>query len=55
MSTRRHNNLEKSSTTKINEHTSSGYSLFIHCSIDAKKISLIVIEVKTVWKGFVRI
>ena len=54
MSTRHHNNLEKS-TTKINEHTSSGYSLFIHCSIDAKKKSLIVIEVKTVWKGFVRI
>ena len=25
------NNLEKSSTTKINKHTSSGYSLFTQC------------------------
>ena len=25
-----HNNLEKSSTTKINKHTPSGYSLFTH-------------------------
>ena len=29
-----HNNPEKSSTTKINEHTPSGYSLFTHCSFD---------------------
>ena len=28
---------EKSSTTKINEHTPSGYSLFTHCSLDNKK------------------
>ena len=27
-----HNNPEKSSTTKINKHTPSGYSLFTHCS-----------------------
>ena len=27
-----HNNLEKSSTTRINKHTPSGYSLFTHCS-----------------------
>ena len=26
-----HNNPEKSSTTKINKHTLSGYSLFTHC------------------------
>ena len=26
-----HNNHEKSSTTKINKHTPSGYSLFTHC------------------------
>ena len=26
-----HNNPEKSSATKINKHTPSGYSLFIHC------------------------
>ena len=43
-----HNNPKKSSTTKINKHTPSGYSLFTHCSFDAKKISLIIIEAKTV-------
>ena len=32
-----HNNLEKSSTTKINRHTPSGYSLFTHCSCDKTK------------------
>ena len=32
-----HNNPEKSSTTKINKHTPSGYSLFTHCSIDPTK------------------
>ena len=26
-----HNNPEESSTTKINKHTPSGYSLFTHC------------------------
>ena len=49
------NNPEKSSTIKINEHTSSGYSFFTHYSFDATKISLIFIEVKTIWKGFGRI
>ena len=40
---------EKSSTTKINKHTPSGYSLFTHCSFDIKKkISLIIIEAKIV-------
>ena len=29
-----HNNPKKSSTTKIYKHTSSGYSLFTHCSSD---------------------
>ena len=38
-----HNNPEKSSTTKINKHTPSGYSLFTHCSFDKQKISLIII------------
>ena len=28
---------EKSSTTKINKHTASGYSLFTHCSFDKTK------------------
>ena len=30
-----HNNPEKLSTTEINKHTPSGYSLFTHCSFDA--------------------
>ena len=29
-----HNNPEKPSTTQINKHIPSGYSLFIHCSFD---------------------
>ena len=32
-----HNNPKKSSTTKINKHTPSSYSLFTHCSFDAAK------------------
>ena len=32
-----HNNPEKSSTTKINKHTASGYSLFTHCFYDVIK------------------
>ena len=32
-----HNNPEKSSTSKINKHTPSGYSLFTHCSFDTTK------------------
>ena len=32
-----YNNPEKSSTTKINKHTPSGYSLFTHCSFDETK------------------
>ena len=35
-----HNNPEKSSTTKINKHTASGYSLFTYCSFDATKNKL---------------
>ena len=36
----RHNIPEKSSTTKINKHTPSGYSLFKHCSFDKTKNKL---------------
>ena len=36
-----HNNPEKSSTTKMNKHTPSDYSLFIQCSFDTKKNKLI--------------
>ena len=32
-----HNNPEESSTTKINKHIPSGYSLFTHCSFDTTK------------------
>ena len=32
-----HNNPEKSSTTKINKHTASGYSLFTYCSFDVTR------------------
>ena len=32
-----YNNPKKSSTTKINKHTPSGYSLFTYCSFDATK------------------
>ena len=31
------NNLNKSSTTKINKHTPSSYSIFTHCSFDESK------------------
>ena len=33
-------NNTKKSTTKINKHTPSGYSLFIYCSFDAAKNKL---------------
>ena len=39
MSTR-YNSLEESSTTKINKHTPSGYSIFTHCSFDESKSKL---------------
>ena len=35
-----HNNPKKLSTTKINKHTSSGYSLFTQCSFDTTKNKL---------------
>ena len=35
-----YNNPEKSSTTKINKHTPSGYSIFTHCSFDKSKNKL---------------
>ena len=35
-----HNNPKKSSATKINERTTSGYSLFTHCSFDAARNKL---------------
>ena len=51
-----HNSPKKSSATKINKYALSGYSSFTHCSFDATIIiSLIIVEVKTVWKSFVKI
>ena len=38
------NNPNKSSTTKINKHKQSGYSLFTHCSFDESKKKFIIIE-----------
>ena len=35
-----HNSPEESSTTKINKHTPSGYSIFTHCSFDKSKSKL---------------
>ena len=35
-----YNNPEESSATKINKHTSSGYSIFTHCSFDKSKSKL---------------
>ena len=43
-----YNNPEKSSTTKVTKQLASVYSLFTHCPVDATKIDLITIEVKTV-------
>ena len=34
------NNSNKSSTTKTNKHTPSGYSIFTHCSFDESKNKL---------------
>ena len=39
-------NPNKSSTTEINKHTPSVYSLFTQCSFDKPKINLTIIEVK---------
>ena len=47
-----HNNPEKSSTTKINKHTPSGYSLFTHCSFDTTKNKLDYYRVKNCMKIF---
>ena len=35
-----YNTPEESSTTKINKHTPSGYSIFTHCSFDKSKNKL---------------
>ena len=47
-----HNNPEKSSTTKINKHTPSDYSLFTHCSFDTTKNKLDYYRGKNCMKNF---
>ena len=47
-----HNNPEKSSTTKINKHTPSGYSLFTHCSSNVTKNKLSYYRGKDCMKSF---
>ena len=50
-----YNNPKKSSTTKINEHTPSGHSLFTHCLFDATKKKFDCYRGKDCMEGFVRI
>ena len=47
-----HNNPENSSTTKINKHTPSGYSLLTHCSFDITKNKLDYYRDKNCMKNF---
>ena len=47
-----HDNTEKSSTTKVNKHTPSGYSLFTHCSFDTTKNKLDYYRGKNCMKNF---
>ena len=47
-----HNNPGKSSTTKINKHIPSGYSLFTHCSFDTTKNKLDYYRGKNCMKNF---
>ena len=47
-----HNNPEESSTTKMNKHTPSGYSLFTHCSFDKTKNKLDYYRGKDCMKKF---
>ena len=48
----RQNNPKESSTTKINKHTPSGYSLFTHCSFDKAKNKLDYYRGKDCMKRF---
>ena len=41
-------NPEKLSTTKINKHSACSYSLFTHCSFDARKTNVFTIKEMTV-------
>ena len=43
-----HKNPKKPSTTKLNKHAASGYSLFTHCSFNATKSSMIITDARIV-------
>ena len=47
-----HNNPKKSSTTKINKHTTPGYLLFTHCSFDTTKNKFDYYRDKNCMKNF---
>ena len=47
-----HNNPKNSSTTKINKHTASGYSLFTNCTFDAAKSKIDYYRGKNCMKSF---
>ena len=47
-----HNSPEKSSTIKINKHTPSGYSLFMHCSFNTRNNKLDYYRGKNCTKNF---
>ena len=47
-----HSNLEKLSTTKINKHIASSYSLFTHCSFDTTKNKFDYYRDKNCMKNF---
>ena len=49
------NNPNESSTTKINKHTPSGYSIFTSCSFDESKNKLNYYRGKDCMKSFVKI
>ena len=46
------NNPNESSTTEINKHTPSGYSIFTHCSFDQTRNKLNQYRVKDCMKKF---
>ena len=47
-----HNSPKKSSTTKMNKHTPSGYSLFTNCSFDTTKNKFDYYRGKNCMKNF---
>ena len=50
-----HSNPENSSTTKMNNHAASVYSLFTNCSFDNTKPIMIIIQEKIELKNYLKI